>query len=101
MAPSFGRCFELMSTQIHGRQIHGRAVIRPGFAYGGKKSPLAAWFAAVDQKQPIHIVGDGKNRWAACGPAIGMPPPPFRAALLWEPGGGLPVPFSRCGPRRV
>jgi len=40
------------------------AVIRPGFTYGGKKSPLSAWFAAVDQKQPIHIVGDGKNRWA-------------------------------------
>jgi nucleoside-diphosphate-sugar epimerase len=39
------------------------AVIRPGCVYGGKQSLLADWFAAVDQDQPIRIVGDGQNRW--------------------------------------
>jgi len=39
------------------------AVIRPGCVYGGKQSLLAGWFAA-DQKRPLEIVGDGRNRWA-------------------------------------
>ncbi|HLJ73642.1 MAG TPA: NAD-dependent epimerase/dehydratase family protein [Thermoanaerobaculia bacterium] len=42
----------------------GGAVIRPGCVYGGKQSLLADWFAAADQKRPIKVVGDGKNRWA-------------------------------------
>ena len=40
------------------------AVIRPGCVYGGKQSLIAQWFSAADQKQPLQIVGDGKNRWA-------------------------------------
>ncbi len=40
------------------------AIIRPGCAYGGKQSLLADWFAAADQRRPLQIVGDGKNRWA-------------------------------------
>ena len=40
------------------------AVIRPGCVYGGKQSLLAGWFAAADQKRPLEIVGDGRNRWA-------------------------------------
>lgn len=40
------------------------AVVRPGCVYGGKQSMLAQWFAAAEQKQPMQIVGDGKNRWA-------------------------------------
>jgi nucleoside-diphosphate-sugar epimerase len=39
------------------------AVLRPGIVYGGRQSICAAWFAAADQKQPIEIVGDGRNRW--------------------------------------
>lgn len=42
---------------------HG-AVLRPGCVYGANQSLLAAWFAAAEQKKPISIVGDGKNRWA-------------------------------------
>jgi len=40
------------------------AVIRPGCAYGGKQSMMAAWFAAADQNRPLEIVGDGNNHWA-------------------------------------
>src|SRR5581483_5326651 len=40
------------------------AVIRPGCVYGGEQSLLADWFAAADQKRPLKVVGDGKNRWA-------------------------------------
>jgi nucleoside-diphosphate-sugar epimerase len=40
------------------------AVVRPGCVYGGKQSLLGDWFAAADQKRPLQIVGDGKNRWA-------------------------------------
>src|SRR5206468_1218080 len=40
------------------------AVLRPGCVYGGKQSLLAAWFAAVDQNQPVEIVGDGRNHWS-------------------------------------
>ncbi|HEX9161351.1 MAG TPA: NAD-dependent epimerase/dehydratase family protein [Thermoanaerobaculia bacterium] len=42
----------------------GGAALRPGCVYGGKQSMLAEWFAAAEQRQPIRIVGDGKNRWA-------------------------------------
>ena len=45
-------------------QSPSRTVIRPGCVYGGKQSLLAGWFAAVDQNQPIEIVGGGRNRWA-------------------------------------
>ena len=38
-------------------------VLRPGIVYGGRQSICADWFAAADQKRPIEIVGDGKNRW--------------------------------------
>jgi nucleoside-diphosphate-sugar epimerase len=41
-----------------------RAVIRPGCVYGGKQSLLASWFAAVDQRQPIELAGDGSNHWS-------------------------------------
>lgn len=40
------------------------AVVRPGCVYGGKQSLFAEWFAAADQNRPLHIVGDGENRWA-------------------------------------
>ncbi|MDQ6801483.1 MAG: NAD(P)H-binding protein, partial [Acidobacteriota bacterium] len=40
------------------------AVLRPGCVYGGKQSLLAGWFAAADQRKPLHIAGDGNNRWA-------------------------------------
>jgi len=40
------------------------SVIRPGCVYGGKQSLLAGWFAAVDQKQPVELAGDGSNRWS-------------------------------------
>jgi len=40
------------------------AVLRPGCVYGGKQSLFARWFAAADQKRPLHIVGDGDNTWA-------------------------------------
>jgi nucleoside-diphosphate-sugar epimerase len=40
------------------------AVVRPGCVYGGKQSLLAPWFVAAAQKQPLKIVGDGKNSWA-------------------------------------
>ena len=40
------------------------AVIRPGCVYGGKQSLLAGWFAAADERRPLQIVGDGRNRWA-------------------------------------
>lgn len=40
------------------------AVLRPGCVYGGKQSLLAAWFAAADQHQPLHVMGDGNNHWA-------------------------------------
>jgi len=39
-------------------------VLRPGCVYGGRQSMLADWFAAVEQGQPIRIVGPGTNRWA-------------------------------------
>lgn len=39
------------------------AVLRPGIVYGGRQSICASWFAAADQKRPIEIVGDGRNRW--------------------------------------
>jgi len=42
----------------------GGAVIRPGCVYGGKQSMFEDWFVAADQKQPIKVPGDGKNRWA-------------------------------------
>ena len=42
----------------------GGAVLRPGCVYGGAQSLFAAWFAAVEQDQPIKITGDGDNRWA-------------------------------------
>jgi nucleoside-diphosphate-sugar epimerase len=42
----------------------GGSVVRPGCVYGGKQSLLADWFAAVDAKRPISVVGDGRNRWA-------------------------------------
>ena len=42
----------------------GGAVIRPGCVYGGKQSMFEDWFAAAEQKQPINVPGDGKNRWA-------------------------------------
>src|ERR1041385_7168200 len=45
-------------------QSPSRTVIRPGCVYGGKQSLLAGWFAAVEQNQPVEIVGDGQNRWA-------------------------------------
>jgi nucleoside-diphosphate-sugar epimerase len=32
--------------------------------YGGKQSLLAGWFAAADERRPLQIVGDGRNRWA-------------------------------------
>lgn len=40
------------------------AVIRPGCVYGGRQSLLAEWFAAAPQGDPLHLVGDGANRWA-------------------------------------
>ncbi len=40
------------------------AVIRPGCVYGGSQSLLAEWFVAADQKRPLQIGGEGKNRWA-------------------------------------
>jgi nucleoside-diphosphate-sugar epimerase len=42
----------------------GGAVIRPGCVYGGKQSMFEDWFAAADQKKPIKMPGNGKNRWA-------------------------------------
>ena len=42
----------------------GGCVIRPGCVYGGKQSLLADWFVAAQQERPLHIVGDGTNRWA-------------------------------------
>lgn len=50
----------------HEKQVldSGGAALRPGCVYGGKQSMLAEWFASAEQKKPIHIVGDGRNRWA-------------------------------------
>lgn len=42
----------------------GGSVIRPGCVYGGKQSLLADWFAAVEQKRPVRLIGEGRNRWA-------------------------------------
>jgi len=45
-------------------QSPSNAVIRPGCVYGGKQSLCKDWFAAVDQRQPIELAGDGSNRWS-------------------------------------
>jgi len=45
-------------------QSPSNAVLRPGCVYGGKQSLCARWFAAVDQNQPVEIVGEGRNHWA-------------------------------------
>jgi nucleoside-diphosphate-sugar epimerase len=42
----------------------GGAVLRPGCVYGGSQSLLRDWFVAAEQKQPIRLVGDGRNHWA-------------------------------------
>ena len=50
----------------HEQQVlnSGGAVLRPGCVYGGKQSLFAEWFERVEQKRPVPIAGDGKNRWA-------------------------------------
>lgn len=50
----------------HEKQVldSGGAVLRPGCVYGGRQSMLKEWFASAEQGKPIHIVGDGTNRWA-------------------------------------
>ena len=50
----------------HEQQVlrRGGAVLRPGCVYGGRQSLFEEWFECVEQKRPIPIVGDGKNRWA-------------------------------------
>ena len=45
-------------------QSPSHAVIRPGCVYGGKQSLMKSWFAAVDQRQPIELAGDGSNHWS-------------------------------------
>lgn len=42
----------------------GGAVLRPGCVYGGRQALCADWFAAAEQERPLHIIGDGRNRWA-------------------------------------
>lgn len=39
------------------------AVLRLGCVYGGRQGLLADWFASASQGRPIHIIGDGSNRW--------------------------------------